>query len=158
MPIPVDIARLLSSKAGEHLQESFTHSEEGITPNPRRETEESIQAVILFQAAMEAVITEEIENDSLLVNIKKENEALFAKHKSLSFKNKWEKAFDELKITKRPHLEAYLSFYSTHRIPISHPKSRYISLEDYSYHTIEAGINHGKKAMELLMKALKKKL
>lgn len=121
-----------------------------------RETEESIQAIVLFQSAMEAVITEEIENEPLLEPIKKQNLALFSKHKSLSFKNKWEKTFEILAIKNKKSLEKYVTFYSTHRIPISHPKSRFISVEPYSSLQIEAGIQSGWEAMQELFKTLGK--
>lgn len=158
MAFQLDIAHLLTKKAYDHLQEAFKYSKKGESPELVKEIEECIQAVILFQSAMEAVITEEIENDFQLKEVKKENELLYAKHKSLSFKNKWEKAYDILQITSRKSLDAYLIFYSTHRIPISHPKSRYVSLEEYTYSTTEQGMNNGREAMNILMKTLKKSM
>ena len=62
MIIQIDIARLLITNALEHLKlaENLHKKHEIHLIN---EAEECIQAIILFQSGMEAVITEEIENE-----------------------------------------------------------------------------------------------
>src|SRR3990167_8162284 len=125
MIIQIDIARLLITNALEHLKLAEKFHKKHIS-HPIDEAEECIQAIILFQSAMEAVITEEIENEKKLKKVFKENSELARTHHSLSFKNKWLRSFETLKIRDRKSLEAYFTFYSDCRVPISHPKGRYL--------------------------------
>lgn len=153
MTVQIDIAELLVTQSIEHLVEA---SQLVSVENEFAEAQECIQAVILFQVAMEAIINEEIERSSLLKDIKKENADLSTKYKSLSFKNKWERTFDVLKIPKRKELNEYLKFYSRYRILVSHPKSRYISLKEYDYKNVYKGIRSGWITIELLFTGLGK--
>lgn len=153
MTVQIDIAELLVTQAIEHL----VAASKLVTPDHELvEAEECIQTVILFQVAMEAIINEEIERSPLLKEVKKENTALSSKYKSLSFKNKWERAFDVLKIRKRKELKEYFTFYSKYRILVSHPKSRYISLSEYQYENVYQGIKNGWMTIELLYLGLGK--
>lgn len=153
MTVQIDIAELLITQAIEHLvvASKLLSDEDELS-----EAEECIQAVILFQVAMEAIINEEIERAPLLKEVKKENAALSTKYKSLSFKNKWERAFDVLRIPKRKELNAYFKFYSRYRVLVSHPKSRYISLQEYDFKNVYNGIKNGWIAIELLFTGLGK--
>ncbi len=155
MPIQTDIARLLSYKAGEHLALAKKASEE---INEQIEIEQSIQAVILFQTAMEAIINEEVYNHPLLEEVKLEEYELNKRYKSLSFKNKWRKAYESLQIKDTEHIEEYLQFYSKYRSPISHPRSRYQSLDKYTYKHVLEGIESGWYAAQLLFAILGKEL
>ncbi len=153
MTVQIDIAELLINQSIEHL----IAASKLVSPEHELvEAEECIQAVILFQVAMEAIINEEIERSPLLKEVKKENAALSTKYKSLSFKNKWERAFDVMKIRKKKELNEYFTFYSRYRILVSHPKSRYISLDQYDYENVYKGIRSGWKTIELLFLGLKK--
>lgn len=153
MTVQIDIAELLITQAIEHL----VTASKLVSPNEDfAEAEECIQAVILFQVAMEAIINEEIERSPLLKEVKKENAALSTKYKSLSFRNKWERAFDVLQIRKRQELKEYFTFYAKYRILVSHPKSRYISLDQYDYKNVYKGIKNGWKTIELLYVGLGK--
>ena len=155
MIIQIDIARLLITNALEHLKLAEKFHKKHIS-HPIDEAEECIQAIILFQSAMEAVITEEIENEKRLKVVLDENNVLARKHHSLSFKNKWLRAFDVLSIKQRKSLDAYFVFYSEYRLPISHPKGRYLSLEKYQFKETIMGIKNGWEAIEFLYKSLKK--
>ncbi len=155
MPIQTDIARLLSYKAGEHLALAKKAAEE---VSDQIEIEQSIQAVILFQTAMEAIINEEVFNHPLLEEVKLEEYALNKRYKSLSFKNKWRKAYETLQIKDTEHIEEYLQFYSKYRSPISHPRSRYQSLDKYTYKNVCEGIESGWYAAQLLFAILGKEL
>ncbi len=153
MTVQIDIAELLINQAIEHLVEASKL----VSPEHEfAEAEECIQAVILFQVAMEAIINEEIERSPQLKEVKKENVALSTKYKSLSFKNKWERAFDVMQIRKKKELNEYFTFYSRYRILVSHPKSRYISLDQYDYENVYRGIQSGWKTIELLFMSLGK--
>jgi len=155
MIIQIDIARLLITNALQHLKQA-----ESLHKNHKThlidEAEECIQAIILFQSAMEAIITEEIENEKKLNEVLKENNELARKHHSLSFKNKWLRSFDVLSIKELKSLEAYFKFYSDYRLPISHPKGRYLSLEKYRFKETINGIKNGWQMIEILYKSLKK--
>ena len=155
MIIQIDIARLLITNALEHLMaaEKLHNSRK---ENLIDEAEECIQAIILFQSAMEAIITEEIENEKKLKKVFKENSELARTHHSLSFKNKWLRGFDVLLVKDRKSLNAYLKFYTDYRLPISHPKGRYLSLEKYRFKETLNGIKNGWQTIELLYKSLEK--
>ncbi len=155
MIIQIDIARLLITNALEHLKLAENLHKKHKT-HLIDEAEECIQAIILFQSAMEAVITEEIENEKKLKLVLDENEELARKHHSLSFKNKWLRAFDALLIKERRSLDAYLVLYSDYRLPISHPTGRYLSLAKYQFKDTLKGIKSGWETIELLYKALGK--
>jgi len=155
MIIQIDIARLLITNALQHLKQAENIHKKHKT-HLINEAEECIQAIVLFQSAMEAVITEEIENEKKLIKVFDENNDLARKHHSLSFKNKWVRSFDTLLIKERKSLNAYLKFYSGYRLPISHPKGRYLSLEKYRFKDTLDGIKNGWQTIELLYKSLKK--
>ena len=155
MIIQIDIARLLITNALEHLKLAEKFHKKHIS-HPIDEAEECIQAIILFQSGMEAVITEEIENEKRLKVVLDENNELARKHHSLSFKNKWLRSFEALSIKERKSLNTYFKFYSNYRLPISHPKGRYLSLEKYRFKETIMGIKNGWEAIELLYKSLKK--
>lgn len=153
MTVQIDIAELLINQSIEHLVEASKLIK---VDDEFAEAQECIQAVILFQVAMEAIINEEIERSPLLKEVKKENAALSTKYKSLSFRNKWERAFDVLKIRKRKELKEYFKFYGRYRVLVSHPKSRYISLSEYQYENVYQGIKNGWMTIELLYMGLGK--
>ena len=153
--IQIDIARLLLNRAGFSLAEAQTAH---VANNEQIESECAIQAVILFQAAIEAIVNEEIFNHPLLETVKKEEEELNKRLKSLSFKNKWKKVYDALQIKEQEYLDNYLHFYSHFRVPITHPKSRYISIEKYSYKHVYEGLENGWFTVQLLYAILGKEL
>jgi len=151
----IDIAKLLISAAGKQLTHSYeAYKKKDIT----YEIEECIQALILFQAGMEAIINDEITNHPLLSSVKSEESDLNTHFKSLSFKNKWTKSYEALQIREFEYLEAYLDFYSQYRIPITHPKRRYVSLSTYRFRKIYEGIENGWYAVQLLYAVLGKEL
>lgn len=155
MPIQTDVARLLSLKAGEHLkaaQKAFEKAQE------QKEIEASIQAVILFQTAMEAIINEEVFNHPLLEEVKLEEYQLNKRFKSLSFKNKWKRSYEVLQIKETDYLDEYLQFYTTYRSPISHPRSRYQALDKYTFKNVMSGIESGWYASQLLFAILGKEI
>ncbi len=154
MTIQIDIATFLFEKAKQHVK--LAKSLQSKKNDEMKEAHECIQAIILFQTGMEAFINEEIESEKKLLPVKKEQNDLGTKYKTLSFKNKWEMAYDSLKIKKRESMHAYLSFYSNYRILISHPKSRYISLENYEYEKVYEGLKSGWESMQLLFESLGK--
>jgi hypothetical protein len=154
MTIQIDIATFLFENAKMHIK--LAKSFQSKKNDEMKEAHECIQTIILFQTGMEAFINEEIESERKLLPVKKEQDDLASKYKTLSFKNKWEQAFDALKIKKREPLQKYLAFYSSYRILISHPKSRYISLENYEYEKVYDGIKSGWESMQLLFEALGK--
>jgi len=151
----IDIARLLTTSTGKQLLQSYNASQAG---DIKQEIETSIQALILFQAGMEAVINEEIGNHPLLAAVKAEDEKLNSSYKSLSFKNKWKKSYEALQIFEYDYLNEYLRFYSQYRIQITHPKQRYMSLSKYRFNRIYDGIENGWYAMQLLYAVLGKEL
>ncbi len=155
MSIHLDIARLLSQHAGEHLARASQFHTEG---NTQEEIEACIQSVILFQTAMEAIINEEVYNHPLLEEVKFEEYELNKRYKSLSFKNKWKKAYETLQIKDTENLNSYLTFYSKYRSPISHPRSRYLILDAYTFPTVVKGIEYGWYASQLLFAILGKDL
>lgn len=156
MTIQIDIATFLFENAKQHVK--LAKSYQSKKNDEMKEAHECIQAIILFQTGMEAFINEEIESERKLVPVKKEKDNLAAKYKTLSFKNKWEMAFDILKIKKKVSLNLYMEFYSNYRILISHPKSRYISLENYEYEKVYMGLKCGWESMQLLFEALGKRM
>ena len=153
MAVQIDIAELLIDQAITHL---ISASKFQKIQDQTAESEACIQAVILFQVAMEAIINEEIERSASLESVKKENKGLSSKFKSLSFRNKWERAFDALHISKRKELNAYFIFYGRYRNLVSHPKSRYVSLSNYDFERVFLGIKNGWNAIELLYSGLGK--
>ncbi len=155
MPIQTDIARLLSLKAGEHL----LHAKRALeSTDDQKEIESAIQAVILFQTAMEAIINEEVFNHPLLEEVKLEEFELNKRFKSLSFKNKWKRSYEVLQIHDSENLDAYLLFYSKYRSPISHPRSRYRALDAYTFEHVSEGIENGWYASQLLFAILGKEM
>lgn len=155
MTTQVDIARLLTHAAGTQLAKAHIASQK---KNAKGEIETSIQATILFQAGMEAIINEEIQNHDLLVTVKKENEALLQHYKSLSFKNKWQKSYEALQIRETDYLLQYLHFYSQYRVQITHPHSRFLSVQKYRFTNVYPGMENGWYAAQLLFAILGKEL
>lgn len=155
MTTHVDIARLLTHAAGEHLVSAHDASQK---KKAAPETEACIQTIILFQAGMEAIINEEIQNHELLAEVKKENDALLRHYKSLSFKNKWLHSYEALQIRETDYLYHYLHFYTHYRSPISHPRSRYIPVHKYRFQPVCEGIENGWYAAQLLFSILGKEL
>jgi|GEM_PF-6199690 len=147
----IDIANLLISAAGKQL----AHAHEAYKKkNISYEIEECIQSIILFQAGLEAIINDEIANHPLLSPVKAEEHDLNMHYKSLSFKNKWTKSYEALQIRELEYLNVYLDFYSRYRIPITHPKRRYVSLSTYRFKKIYKGIENGWYAVQLLYAVL----
>lgn len=155
----VDIASLLSVSAGELLAKAYQiHTEmkkyarnsDSYFELRSKERVVCIQGVILFQASMEAMINEEIENEPKLKVIKKKSDELNSKFKILSFKNKWELAFEVLGVPKNctTYLEKYLKFYIKFRVPITHAKSRYVEAEKFNFTNVYEGIKNGYYAVE----------
>lgn len=162
----VDIAQVLSLKAGRHLGEAYKlHRQlKGHKPDNQEiqqltklEAEACIEAVILFQSSMEAVINEEIERHKHLLAVKKEKDKRLTRFRNLSFKNRWMKSFDELGMdpTIGP-LGDYIEFYNDFRVTITHPKSRFVNIERYSFENVYEGIRSGWFAIELLYEKLDK--
>jgi hypothetical protein len=156
MTIQIDIATFLFENAKHHIK--LAKSFQSKKNDEMKEAHECIQAIILFQTGMEAFINEEIESEKKLVSVKKEKENLASKYKTLSFKNKWELAYDALKIKNRSTLNLYMQFYANYRILISHPKSRYISLENYEYEKVYMGLQCGWESMQVLFESLGKSM
>lgn len=154
MTVQIDIATFLFEKAKQHIKLSKSYQTK--KNDEMKEAHECIQAIILFQTGMEAFINEEIESEKKLVSVKKQKDSLASKYKTLSFKNKWEMAFDVLRIKKQSPLKSYITFYSNYRILISHPKSRYISLENYEYEKVYEGLKSGWESMQILFEHLGK--
>lgn len=161
----IDIGQVLLKKTALHLIAAkdaflkFSNAQDNqeSTLCRKQEIEQCIEAVILFQAAMEAMINEEIDSNQMLLQVKEENESLYKKFRSLSFKNKWEKSYQVLQIRdKGEYLKKYLQFYTSYRVPITHPKSRYIQVDNLTYFNVYEGMKSGWKAAELLYKKLKK--
>lgn len=148
----IDIASLLASTAKKHL----IRASQSI--NSFDENKECIQAIIIFQVAMEAIINEEIYTNPQLSVIKDEEFFLNKKYKSLSFKNKWKKVFFELQIKDTESLADYFSFYSKYRGPISHPRTRYQSIKKYTYKQTLEGLTNGWQTCVLLYSMLNKSL
>lgn len=151
----IDIAHLLTSAAGNHLSLAYQAKEVKQTVS---EINELIQAVLLFQAAMESIINEEIHNHELLVHVRDEEQYLNTKFRSLSFKNKWRKSYEELHIKDAEYLELYLHFYTLYRVQITHPKSRSLPLKKYRYKKIYEGLQNGWYASQMLFAILGKEL
>jgi hypothetical protein len=163
----IDIAKILSLKAGEHLSRVYEFHKEMSTHQlqdqeyfalRRKEIESCIEAVILFQASLEAIINEELESDKKLEKVKKENDDLNKKFKMLSFKNKWLRTFAVLKIDKasEKYLENYLDFYIKFRIPITHARSRYVNAEQFNFPNVYSGIKNGYLFLEKFYQCLHK--
>ncbi len=147
----IDVVKTLIGLSFDHLESADGARKDD---NVAKERMMCLQAVILFQSAMEALINEEIASHPLLQSVKREEAKLNTTFKSLSFRNKWIHVFDVLRITKRSDLEAYLDFYSRYRVPITHAKSRFISLEKYTYGNVKKGIESGVKVMKILKESL----
>lgn len=162
----IDIAQMLSLKAGKHIGDAYNlynelttekHSNEEVQLIKKLEAESCIEAVILFQACMEAVINEEIERHKNLIAVKKEKEKRLTRFRNLSFKNRWMKSFDELGMD--PTIGAlgdYIEFYNEFRVTITHPKSRFVNIEKYHFENVYEGIRSGWYAIELLYEKLDK--
>ena len=163
----IDIAMVLSISAGKHLVNAHTlHTEmtkEGLVQEEyfrlrALERDACIQAVILFQSSMEAIINEELESEPKLHLVKREEDALNKKFKMLSFKNKWTRAFEVLQVEKNAnkYLDSYLKFYIKFRVPITHAKSRFVDAEKFNFLNVYTGIKNGYLAVESFYGTLKK--
>ncbi|MFA9289195.1 MAG: hypothetical protein ACEQSA_04945 [Weeksellaceae bacterium] len=158
MKQPIDLAMLLSQKAGEHLVDAYHFSQNKDATSSLKEAEACIQAIILFQTSMEAIINEEVLNHPLLKEVKTEQEELHRHFKSLSFKNKWIRAYETLQLHETEYLNDYLTFYTEFRTPITHPKSRYISVQKYRFKAVCDGLENGWYTFQLLFAILGKQL
>ena len=162
----VDIAQVLSLKAGKHLGEAYQLHQQLESPElshddrnklTKLEAEACIEAVILFQSSMEAVINEEIERHKHLIEVKKEKDLRLRRYRNLSFKNRWMKSYDELGMDPtKGALADYLEFYNEFRVTITHPTSRFVNIEKYNFENVYEGIRSGWLAMELLYEKLDK--
>ncbi len=153
--IQIDIAQLLAINAGLLLaqaQKAQSEKSEG------KEAEFCIQAILLFQAAIEAILNEELLNHPLLEPVRRADQDLHKRYKSLSFKNKWKKVYDTLQIQETEYLDIYLQFYKTYRVPITHPKSRYVNMEKYTFPHVLEGFENGWYALQLVYAILGKEL
>lgn len=159
----VDIAYILSMKAGKHLSDAYNlhkelqekHTSKEIELISRLEAESCIESVILFQTAMEAVINEEIERHRNLSEVKKERDERLKRFRNLSFKNRWMKSYDELGMDPTiGSLADYFEFYNEYRVSITHPTSRFINIEKYNFQNVYDGIKAGWNAIEILYKKL----
>lgn len=148
----IDIAELLIRKAGSHLGDAYNISILDPTIQGEQEhvlrkaeAESCIQAILLFQAGMEAIINEEIESNRYLHKIRKERQYYQKKLKDLSFKNKWERAFTELGVNEEgfSRFQHYMEFYRKFRVTITHPKNRYIDVSQYRFKPIYEGLKNG---------------
>lgn len=150
----IDIAFLLAEKAGKHLSQAYLYAQSG---EHRKESEECIEAVIIFQASMEAVINEEIESHRGLKLVREENEELYRRFRSLSFKNKWERAYVAVDLQDELHyLSSYFEFYTKYRVPITHPQSRYEDISEFNWQSVYKGIQSGWYAAHVLLAKLEK--
>jgi len=123
----------------------------------KEEAEACIEAVILFQSSMEAVINEEIERHKHLTEVKKEKDLRLRRYRNLSFKNRWMKSYDELGMDPtKGSLADYLEFYNEFRVTITHPTSRYVNIQKYNFENVYEGVRSGWLAMELLYEKLDK--
>lgn len=149
----VDIAEVLIRKAGIRLGEAYALFWEASAPgiDERRqiavrvkEAESCIEAVLLFQSGMEAIINEEINTNSKLAGVRREREAYQKKVRDLSFKNKWENSYRALGLDDSCRsLKEYLEFYRDFRVPITHPRNRYFDISPYRFPRVYAGIKSG---------------
>lgn len=150
----IDIAQLLSKKAGDQLCKAYEFSQQA---NSKKESEACIEAVILFQACMEAIINEEIESHRLLSAVREENEEMHKKFRSLSFRNKWLQSYEVLRLQdKQEYLQNYLLFYTKFRVPITHPHSRFSDISLFTFSAVYEGIKNGWYAAHLLLTKLGK--
>ncbi|MBP7966765.1 hypothetical protein KAZ66_00685 [Candidatus Woesebacteria bacterium] len=153
--IQIDIAQLLAINAGLLLaqaQKAQGEKSEG------KEAEFCIQAILLFQSAIEAILNEELLNHPLLESVRRADQDLHKRYKSLSFKNKWKKVYDTLQIQETEYLDIYLQFYKMYRVPITHPKSRYVNVEKYTFQNVLEGFENGWYALQLVYAILGKEL
>lgn len=149
----VDIAETLIRRAGKRLGEAYAAFWEASTPGivdyklvqlRQKEVESCIQAILLFQAGMEAIINEEINTNKGLISVRKEREFHQKRVRDLSFKNKWENSFKAMKIEdKQKYLEQYLEFYRDFRVPITHPKNRYLDVSGYRFPSVYQALRNG---------------
>lgn len=150
---PIDIAETLIRKAGKRLGESYAFFWEGASPGlsdyqllklRQNEAESSIEALLLFQAGMEAIINEEISTNRKLAGVRKEREFHQKRVRDLSFKNKWENSYKALELEdSKKYLESYLEFYRDFRVPITHPRNRYFDVALYKFPRVYEGIRNG---------------
>jgi hypothetical protein len=152
-PERIDIAELLIRKAGKHVGTAYAAYWEAASPGMStererelrtRETEACIEAVLMFQGGMEAIINEEISTNRALVSVRKEREFFQKKVRDLSFKNKWEHSYSALGIEDdERYLQHYLEFYRVYRVPITHPENRYFDISLYRFPLVYEGIRNG---------------
>ncbi len=149
----VDIAETLIRRAGKRLGEAYAAFWEASSPKIedfkttqllQKESESCIEAILLFQAGMEAIINEEINTNKKLIGVRKEREYHQKRVRDLSFKNKWENSYKALKVTDtEKYLERYLDFYRDFRVPITHPNNRYLDVAAYRFPEVYKGIRNG---------------
>lgn len=149
----IDIAETLIRKATKRLAEAYSTFWEASAPgldertqlNLRlQEAESCIEALLLFQSGMEAIINEEINTNKKLAGVRKERVFLQRKVKDLSFKNKWLNTFKALELEdSQKYLENYLDFYRDFRVPITHPSNRYFDISHYRFTNIYEGFRNG---------------
>ena len=154
----LDIAHTLGHKSAEHMYRAHKICKEAYNLNSAKirwskalvvgtqldymrkyELEECIEAIILFQAMMEAVINHELDTNSKLSTLTKKQKASFA--------GKWENSFNILSAFTdgKESLGKYLEFYKNYRIPVVHPKSRkkLENVENFRFPNIHEGIKNG---------------
>ncbi|MCX7996824.1 MAG: hypothetical protein N2691_03665 [Patescibacteria group bacterium] len=155
----VDVAELLIRRAGMRLGDAYSHFWEASVPGipdrkavilRTREAESCIEAILLFQSGMEAIINEEISTNSKLVSVRREREYHQKRVRDLSFKNKWENSFKALELEDDGTLRKYLEFYRDYRVPITHPRNRYFDVSPYRFPQVYAGIKSGWLAFMML--------
>lgn len=149
----VDIAEMLIRKAGKRLGEAYAFFWEAASPHlddqrilrlRQQEAESCIEALLLFQSGMEAIINEEISTNNKLTGVRKEREFHQKKLRDLSFKNKWESSYKALDlIDEHEYLNNYLDFYRDYRVPITHPRNRYFDVGPYRFPKVHQGIRNG---------------
>ncbi len=151
--LKLDIAELLIRRAGIRLSDAYRAFWEQTVPgldefaiHQLRETEAQagIEVILVFQSGMEAMINEEISTNRKLQGIRRERDALQRRLKDLTFKNKWEMSYQLLGVTDtHGYLDSYLSFYRDYRVPITHPRTRYVDVSEYRFPKVYRGIRNG---------------
>lgn len=149
----IDIAELLVRRAGNRLGDAYQAFWNQTTPDldefgqqslREQEAEAAIESVLLFQSGIEAMINEEISTNPKLQGVRRERDSLQKRLKDMTFKNKWEHSFQALGISPVPQvLERYLLFYRSYRVPITHPRNRYLDVSAYRFPLVYQGIRAG---------------
>lgn len=144
---------MLIHKAGMHLAHASARYWEQTIPGtePKQivqlreeEAEACIEAILLFQSGMEAIINEEITSNNKLSGVRKEREFHQKKVRDLSFKNKWEHSYKAVDLTDAAgYLSKYLEFYRDYRVPITHPKNRYFDVSPYTFPVVYHAFRNG---------------